>query len=243
MSHLSTLTLNRYRYGELDDSELAVFRTHIEGCEDCNTRLQAQENHRAAFELSPVPDFIKALAPQPTVRVAWWSRWQVWLAPALGAAALLLVALPSGPGTSPDGPEGVDRPLAEETRTKGAKEVLEAWLETERGPRPLVDGAEVGPGARIQLRYRQKVGAWVTFAGADTSGEVEVYGTFPATAGETGWQTAPFALTLDDATGIQRFYAVFTSDPPTPESVESSLQEEGQVPGADTESIQLNKVR
>jgi hypothetical protein len=122
-------------------------------------------------------------------------------------------------------------------------DALEAWLETERGPRPLVNGAEVGPGARIQLRFRQAAGAWVTLAGADTSGEVEVYGTFPVAEGDEGWQSAPFALTLDDATGIQKFYAVFTSDPPTPESVETSLQEEGAVPGADTESIQLNKVR
>jgi len=241
VSHLSTLTLNRYRYGELDDREVATLRTHLDGCDQCAARLQAQENNRAAFELSPVPDFISSLAPAEP-RAAWWSRWQVWLAPALGAAALVLIALPSG--TAPtDGLKDPDRVPPEITQTKGAKDVLEAWLETDRGPRPLAEGAEVGPGARIQLRYRQTAQAWVTFAGQDGTGTVEVYGTFPAEVGEQGWQAAPFALTLDDTAGIQKFYAVFTSDPPTPESVELSLAKEGTVPGGETESIQLNKVR
>jgi hypothetical protein len=242
VSHLSTLTLNRYRYGELDEGEVAVMRTHLDGCDHCSARLQGQENNRAAFELTPVPDFIKSLAP-PAPKAAWWSRWQVWLAPALGATALVLIALPSGPSTAPDGLKDPERLPVETTQTKGAKDVLEAWLETDRGPRPLANGAEVGPGSRIQLRYRQTTSKWVTFAGADGSGEVEVYGTFPAEVGEQGWQAAPFALTLDDAAGIQKFYAVFTSTPPTPESVEMSLAAEGSVPGGETESIQLHKAR
>ncbi len=242
MSHLSTLTLNRYRYGELDDGEIATLRTHLDGCEQCSARLQAQENNRAAFELSPVPDFIRELAPAPP-EAAWWSRWQVWLAPALGAAALVLIALPSGTPEGETGLKDPERVSPEVIQTKGVNDVLEAWLQTERGPRPLANGAEVGPGSRIQLRYRKTALAWVTFAGQDTTGEVEVYGTFPAEVGEQGWQAAPFALTLDDATGIQRFYAVFTSDPPTPESVQSSLAEEGSVPGGETESIHLTKVR
>jgi hypothetical protein len=243
VSHLSTLKLNRYRYGELDESEMASLRTHLEGCEHCGARLQAQENNRAAFELTPMPDAIRALGRKAEKKSAWWSNWQVWLAPALGAAALVLLVLPAGPGNNPAGLKDPDRQPPEQIQTKGAKDVLEAWLETERGPRHLAIGAEVGPGARIQLRYRMAPGSWVTFAGSDASGQFEVYGTFPATEGDQTWQSAPFSLTLDDVPGIQKFYAVFTNDPPTPESVEDSLRQEGKVLGAETQIIHLTKVR
>ncbi len=243
MSHLSTLMLHRYRYGELDEGETATLRTHLGECERCQARLQAQENQRAAFELTPVPEAIRAISKQAVNRTAWWARWQVWLVPALGAAAVVMLALPGGPSTGTDGLKDPERVPHERVQTKGAKDLFEAWLETERGPRPLANGAEVEPGARIQLRYRKPPHSWVTFAGSDNSGKVEVYGTFPAAESEQDWQTVPFALTLDDVLGVQNFYAVFTHDPPTPESVHNSLKKEGQVPGAETETIRLHKVR
>ncbi len=239
MSHLNTLTLHRYRYGELDEAELATLRTHLADCERCSARLAAQENNRAAFELTPVPDFIKDLSSRQAPRkAAWWTRWQVWLAPALGLAAALLIALPTGPSDSLKDPDHLP---PEVVSTKGVKDVLEAWLETDRGPRPLAEGATVGPGSRIQLRYRKAPEGWVTFAGSDGSGDFEVYGTWPTESAEEGWQTAPFALTLDETPGIQKFYAVFTSDPPAPETVEASLRQDGAMHGAQTQTISLTK--
>ena len=78
MRHPSTLTLHRLRYGELDEPESAALRAHLKDCEACAARLRAQENHRAAFELAPVPPAIRA-ATAAAPRRSW--RWLAWLAP------------------------------------------------------------------------------------------------------------------------------------------------------------------
>ena len=61
MSHLSTLLLNQLRYGELDPEQEAQARTHLQDCERCASRLQAQESNRSAFVLQPVPQAIREI--------------------------------------------------------------------------------------------------------------------------------------------------------------------------------------
>lgn len=219
-AHLSTLKLHQLRYGELSGEALATARAHLDSCNRCSGRLAAQENHRAAFELAPVPQGIRDLeAPRPSA-----PRWLQWVAGPLLAAAAVLMAVPSADLGDPAIPS-----LTEEVRPKGVDRHLEVWVEERTGPRPVGDGEVVHPGNRLQLRYRRPTAPWVTLAGTDATGTVEVYGTWRTDVGTSAWQTAPFALVLDDTVGPQRFHAVFSPERPDPADV-SSMIEAGAVP-------------
>ena len=85
MSHLSTLKLHALRYGELSGEEEAEARAHLDTCEKCASRLSAQENHRAAFELRPVPEAIRN-PPAEVIRPR-FGRWIPMVA--LAAASTL----------------------------------------------------------------------------------------------------------------------------------------------------------
>ncbi len=231
-AHPSTLLLHRHRYGELSGAEEADLKAHLDGCKACSARLVSQQNHRAAFALQAVPKAIAELGTSKA-RAPWW---RFLFAPVLVAAAALLVV--QMPGTSETDPS--QAPLDESVRTKGAAVGLEAWLDTEPAARALGQGDEVVPGDTIQLRYRDKEGGFVSFAGMDGDGAVEVYGVVPAEPSPE-WHNAPFALTLDDSPGPQRFYAVFTYDRPSDEQVVDALL--GHDDQAIVASVRLEKAR
>lgn len=220
MEHLSTLTLHQLRYGELDASEEKGARAHLADCERCSGLLAAQQNHRSEFVLSPVPDAIRELSGEP--RTPWWRTILSgrWAAPMLAAAALLLIvpAVLLNP---------VDPIVEEPDITDKGGIHLEAWLETSDGPRFLDDGALVNAGDRLQLKFASQGRPFASFGGIDGEGNTEVYGTF-STAGE-GLENAPFALTLDDAPGRQRFFALFTWEQPSERTVRDAISS-GQAP-------------
>ena len=105
MSHLSTLTLHRIRYGELEGEPLTDARAHLDTCARCSARLQAQEAHRSAFVLQPVPAAIRAAAPPPEASPGWLSETFAkirmgWLAAPLLAA---IAATAASSGAADDG--------------------------------------------------------------------------------------------------------------------------------------------
>lgn len=125
---------------------------------------------------------------------------------------------PSAPATSPPPPEA---PAAELTRTKGVTPRLEAWVQAGESARPLYLGETLGAGDRLQLRYDPRGRAFVTLAGRDSNGLVEVYGTMQA--GGDGLTAAPFSLTLDGSAGEQAFFALCTDARPDPEAVRAAI--------------------
>lgn len=222
MTHLSTLTLHRFRLGELDADAERGARTHLVDCPVCASRLGHQDRTRAAFASEPVP---AALLPRPglTGRLrGWWAALVV--VPALAAALLYL------------------GPLAErgDTRLKGESAALVAWIEVGDSARPVYTDERLAPGTRVQLRYDPGAHRYVTFAGRDVTGDVEVYGTIIARG--PGLTAAPFALTLDDLPGEQVFYTVLTDHRPDPESVATALRSPRPVlPGAEVATVVLHK--
>ena len=235
MTHPSTLTLHRMRYGELSADEVRDIEAHLTGCEACSARLQSQLSNRAAFELAPVPDAIR-VASKPA-RSPW--RLAGWLVPALAAAMALVVISPFS-GTELPGDETT---LVETERTKGSNQgarSLQIWLDAGE-PTRLAEGASVSPGDRVQLKYRARPG-WVTFAGVDGRGVVEVYKAVN-TDGSGEWRPAPFSLTLDDAPGEQQFLAVFTSERPDRQAVADALKSGKTVPGLKIERVTVVKPR
>jgi hypothetical protein len=207
MSHISTLRLHQFRLGELEGGAADTVHAHLAGCEVCASRLGYQRDVRLAFQREP-----DTLLPSPP----WHQRLRRWwvgaaLVPALAAAALAFGLIPSAPA------EDV-------VRIKGAHPVLEAWVQTGDSARPLYTGEAVRAGTRIQLKFDPGAHRFVTLAGRDGTGAVEVYGTL--TAAGPGLATAPFALTLDATAGAQAFFAVLTDSRPDPAGVSRALRDD-----------------
>lgn len=133
-------------------------------------------------------------------------------------AAPAPVAAPAVSDAAPAAPPAV---ADDGLRSKGSTPRLEAWVQSGDSARPLYLGEALGAGSKIQLRYDPRGRAFVTLAGRDSNGVVEVYGTVPA-KGE-GLTAAPFALTLDASAGEQAFFALCTDERPNPEAVKAAV--------------------
>lgn len=245
--HLSTLRLHQLRLGELTGSAEADARAHVHACPTCADRLRHQESARAAFVLTPVPEALVAPAPtSPFDRLrAWWDglgerrAWGLAAVPVALAAMLSVQGIgPTPTGTNDVGSEGTG--ADEGIRLKGDAQGLQAWVQSGTSARPLYSNEPLRAGSRLQLRYNPGRHRFVTLAGRDGSGRVEVYGTVPATG--PGPQTAPFSLTLDDTLGDQHFYAILTDQRPAADTLARSLAAEPvSVPGAEVESLVVPK--
>jgi len=214
MTHISTLKLHQLRYGELDAHARAPLDAHLADCAACAARLSHQDDTRAAFVRAPVP---AAILPRPT----WWERLgslraALLLLPVLAAGLFVLRGVPTIGAGAP-----AEAPPAE--RLKGGRPLLEAWVKTADSARPLYTGERLRGGTRVQLKYDAGRHRFVTLAGRDARGTVEVYGTLPSIG--PGLATAPFALTLDDTKGEQAFFAILTDTRPAPDAVLRALKE------------------
>jgi len=224
--HPSSLVLHRLRYGELSSEESAPVRAHIDACPRCSAVLRAQENHRAAFELAPVPEAIKQATTAKPERP--WSRWLTW---GVALAAAVLLAVIAVPMLNPD--DGV--------RTKGGVGTFEVWRDTPEGPVAIGESDVVYTGDRIQARLKRPSAPWVTLAGKDAGGAVEIYGTWAADMHSVDWQTAPFALELDDTPGDLALWLVFTETRPADAAVAAAIDGAPLPGGAEIRTITLEK--
>jgi hypothetical protein len=213
MGHISTLKLHRLRYGELSHDEQATLRDHLAGCETCASRLSAQDNHRAAFELMPVPPAIAQATSSPGL----WARLtRGWLiAPLLVAAAALLILSPE---------------ILKTERIKG-NHGIEILVE-DYGV--LEQGEAIRPGDRIQLRIPP--GEWVEVWVGD--GESWL-GSFPVQP-SARWQLVPFSLEVDEAPGPERLVVLLANHTISEDEARDALS--GESPGGiELEMITLPK--
>lgn len=248
MSHISTLLMHQYRYGELSPERAAEVRAHIDSCEACRGRLMAQENHRAEFELMPMPEAIKAKVARPRRR-SW--LWGALALPALGAAALLIVPalmpVESTDGwmgyeleTNPGKGDGEDEADLAGRQSADGTEGIQAWLSTEE-PRLITTADVLRPGDKVQLSYRTDDRATVTLAGRDGSGAVEVYGALETEA-DGEWHLAPLSLVLDRTPGEQIFFTVYSDAPLDKGELSLALSESRALPDTEVVGMILPKV-
>ena len=96
------LHLHDYQEGRLRLEAQSAVRAHLDGCPGC-TRADAAEQELTQLLERRLPQHPASLALKrrlaaqwspPVDRRSWWSRWRVPLAPALAAAAVVLVAAP-----------------------------------------------------------------------------------------------------------------------------------------------------
>lgn len=263
MSHVSTLKLHQLRLGELPGDEAARCQAHLDGCALCQARIGHQAEVRRDFEAMPVPLVIArprwqrvALGVVPLLAAALVLFALLPSDPAVQApvdetpvvempvlvehdAEPAVVATSASPAVAEPAPAVT--PKKSTTRTKGASMPrLEAWVEAGQSERPVYPGESLGAGARVQLRYDALGKNFVTLAGRDSNGVVEVYATIAATA--RGLQSAPFALTLDDSKGEQAFFALLSDTRLDPESVKLALSKNPvRMDGAIVTSLVLRK--
>lgn len=226
MSHISTLDLHRLRYGELDKEQTRALRQHIDGCEQCLARMQAQSSMRAEFEVLPVPAAIRDAAKEP---VRQRSRWWAW-APGVAVAAVALVAI--APMIVDQGEQdgiGIDEPV-DDIRYKSAGGI-EILVEGQG----LVDPTKttLSPGDRIQVRVPPGPWkhAWVT------DGD-KILGTFELEAGRA--TLAPFSLELD-AHGDKDTIEVIVAYEPLRDNQLDQVLEGRRMPGVEVSSVTLRK--
>lgn len=239
-AHPSTLRLHQLRLGELPAPEAAAIRAHVDGCSRCASRHQAQLATEHEFRALPVPPALTQ-APSAWERArAWWEglgigRALVPVALFAAAAAFFLRAEPKvDPGT------GLAE-VASDTRTKGLMgPVLEAWVQTGGSARPVYTNESLSPGSRVQLRFNPGRHRYVTLAGRDGRGHVELYGTLVSQGPEV--QNAPFSLTLDDTPGRQEFLAILTDQKPDPDQLSAALARSPvTVPSAEVATVVVAK--
>lgn len=205
MGHISTIKLHKLRYGELSDDEQAQVHSHLAQCDRCTDRLSAQENHRAAFELMPVPDAIANIQPEaPSLWRRLLSGYAV--APLLVAALALFFINPAG--------------LFDADRKKGNENPDIEVLVEALGDKPLVEGEAIRPGDRIQLRIPP--GEWVEVWVGD--GE-DWLGSFPVHPSHR-WELVPFSLTVDEAPGPERIVVVLANHPIDEEEAFDALSDD-----------------
>ena len=231
-THLSTLRLHQYRYGELSDAEEEEARAHLDACALCSERLSAQLVERAAFEARPVPEALRDMPPAPANDNRAWLRSLSLIA----AVAAVLVAVIAQPWNPPDA-----EPLSG-IRPKGhiAASHIEAFRDSATGPVSLGDGSEVRAGDRIQLRVQRPPKPWVTIAGVDGSGSASVFGSWQPSS--SGWEPAPFGLTMDETMGTESIYIIYTATEPNRAALRAELVNGDPGPERSWEVLTLEKV-
>lgn len=184
MKRISTLTLHRYRLGELSAAEAAEVRAHLDAVPEDRARLDSQEAQRRAFVLEPVPPALRGLgAARPA---PWWRLPMLGLATSLALLLLFPRNLPTG----------------ESTRSKG-EPALSVLVE---GRGAWTPGERLHAGDRVQLQAPAGpwVEAWVT-DGTGVLGRFDLRGSEPT--------LAPFSLTLDGAPGDETLVVLLAREP------------------------------
>ena len=169
----------------MEEDEEKQLRSHLTDCDRCTGRLSAQQNHRRAFELMPVPSALQQ-APVPTL----WNRLTqgLWVGPLLVAALALMVVSPK---------------IVDEIRTKGNHQI--EILVEDYGT--LDVGEAIRPGDRLQLRIPP--GEWVEVWVGDGENWL---GSFPVHPDQQ-WQLVPFSLKVDEAPGPEQIVVLMANHP------------------------------
>jgi hypothetical protein len=198
--HVTDLVLDEWLTDELSPEDRARVDAHFTSCERCRDKRTAYEAEHAAF-LAQAPTLTKPIAPT-AARVRWLPKRVMAGAGVLAAAAAVLLALRTAPGSEPPGT----------TRLKGGPSVSFFIKHGERVTRG-VSGATVEPGDALRFTYSSEKAVHLALLGWDGRA-ASVY--FPRGAHallmEAGRDVAlDFSIELDDQLGEEHLHALFCS--------------------------------
>ena len=166
------------------------------------------------------------------------------LIPAAGFALLVLAGglllIARGPGLF--APQAEVRPA--EVRLKGGEAHLNVYMRTDTGAQALREGDRVLEGTTLQVGYVAGANRYGVIVSIDGSGTLTLH--FPASPlsgsaleGE-GEVLLPFAYTLDDAPGFERFFFVVSEKPFSADEVLEAAEDLAEEPeNARTQKLRL----
>ena len=207
----SELALEAYLF----DPTRSTIRNHLESCAPCRLRLSRMEKEGEEFRRFVEPRTIDRVLSSREPAGSGWRRRLALLVPAGGLAAAAAAMLLLSP-TPPDGYVGA----------KGTALSLRVWAGSDDGAREVADGDRIPADARLRFRVASGQACRLWLLSVDGRGEVSrlfpAAGDAPATV--TGGATLPGGAALDGQAGLERLYAVCSTDPIPFDRVERSLR-------------------
>jgi hypothetical protein len=215
--HPDALELDLLALGKLPEERAARLNEHLRGCGVCRADRATFQEERAAFDARVFPRTLP-LVTRRVLGKPGFARWRgLWFALPSVAAAALAVVLWVRPGAAPSparAPETAGDPAV---RPKGGA-TLSVFARSSGGV------FAVGPehpalAAGTEIRFVANGGGlpFVMIASIDGGGRATIYYPFggPASArlGGEGRQELPGSITLDDASGPERIFALYSRAP------------------------------
>lgn len=180
--HLSHLTLDALRVGDLEAEAAAEAQAHLATCERCEGVRQALQRSADDFASTFKPAVLasETLGAKEATRGRGWRDW----IPALAAGAAVFVGAAIWIAKKPD----------DSNRLKGSGAAVEIYVMRAGAPTLSQDGVE--PGSTLRVRFDAGAAAFATVRWRDEHGATTVLYEGPA----SGRTWIPNEIELDDAT-------------------------------------------
>jgi hypothetical protein len=165
-----------------------------------------------------------SLEPEKRPAASWW-RW-IFAGGALAAAAAAILVFI---GRDPQKPDGDDIGI------KGDSITLVVHAANDTGSRMLASGDKIEPGTRIRFEVGAPKRGYITVIGFDARGETTVYYPFGGAQAavydpQAGGGLLPGAIAVDATPGAETYFAVFSEQPFTVDTVAAGVQGKGTFP-------------
>lgn len=237
------LTLERWALGELSAAEAAAVEAALGGpAAAAAVRQEMDAEARALFVSAPPAAFAATVAarvspPRKALRLPVWSAGLASAAAALAVFAWAAPETPAAPGDAhpsrvttahADAREAGVRTKGSATAAPAAKPLVMAYVRTDAGSRPVVDGEQLPAGAVLQLAYDAAGAPHGMLVSVDGRGQLTLHHP-PSPRGTTallqdGETRLSHAYELDDAPEYERF-VLLTLDAPIPvDNVMAAMQ-------------------
>jgi hypothetical protein len=227
--HVSAIDLDLHQMGDLDPERSRALLSHLSQCEPCRARQQELASAYGEFSAEVFPRTAPKLRSRPVRAVVPLHRRPLTWAPALAAAAAILLVVKTGMFS------GVTERADGEIGVKGTATLS---LSARRDGQPFaVDGKTAELRAGDELRFvvtsADPAHQYLLIVSVDGAGKANVYYPFDgkqsAKLAEEGRFEVPGSIVLDETPGPERVFAVFSPEPIEASQVAAQLTSIGKL--------------
>jgi hypothetical protein len=204
-NHPSEILIARLVVGKGTDEELRQLEEHVRSCETCHAELESARAARAQFEGQVLPRTLARVAERVSPHPRRWLR-ALSFGTALAAAAVVAILVR---------PVGRSQPLDNEP-AETAKGAGALKLYARRAGRVFAveQGAVLLPGDQLRFAVQSGGARYALIASLDGRGSASIYCPSSEVGRDAGpgWNFIGDSIVLDDATGPERIFAVFSDE-------------------------------
>jgi hypothetical protein len=211
--HISAMTLDTYLLDALSPEESEKVKAHLEICQKCQEAYRILQADCETFDQKVLPKTLSAITTRTSKRFSWWptgSKLPI-LAPAMGAAAALLVVMFLWilPGDQPAG-------LENGVQIKGG---ASAKIFAQRGDKVFEVNQDVSLRENDRIRFVVNPGDAKYLLVISLDGREKVSTYFPVStvqkvkqsgALKPGSNELPGSIELDNAPGPEKIFFIFS---------------------------------